>query len=106
MNIITCEKCGFRFEQPMHCTVPVQCPNCFPPGKYEVYSEDEEITKPCSRCSKKMIRGFTCTTFTTFPLNDHWKWYCGCGNSEDGGSEVRRIDQEGLYKKWKKANED
>lgn len=36
MNTVTCQKCGFNYEAPMHCVVPANCPRCFPSGTWAV----------------------------------------------------------------------
>lgn len=46
INYTTCQKCGYIYEQPSHCTVFVNCPRCFPVTTQTRNTSSQDHFKP------------------------------------------------------------
>ena len=63
-------------------------------------------TKPCP-CGHKMIRRYTSIILPTYPPQRPWYWWCGgCGNTEDGGVEHGKTEDELAMAEWQEAQGD
>ena len=58
----------------------------------------------CPKCAKKMIKKFHNSTYLTFPSQQRYDWWCGCGHSYYGGVYRHKTDEEMLKEEWDKVN--
>lgn len=64
-----------------------------------------EETKICPICGKKMIKRYHNHDYPTSPVQYPWYWWCGCGNTEQGGVDRGKTDKEIAREEWKEINE-
>lgn len=50
-------------------------------------------TRPC-KCGKKMIKRYTGMVLMSNPPRYSFDWWCGCGNTEVGGSDAPQMESE------------
>ena len=59
----------------------------------------------CPNCGKKMIKRYTGQVLTSYPPQYPWYWWCGCGETRDGGIEQGKTEEQLAKEEWEKANE-
>ncbi len=58
-------------------------------------------TKPCPKCNGKMIKWWAGRVLLSYPAKYPWKWKCGCGHTEQGGTWVEKTDEQNFQDEWK-----
>jgi hypothetical protein len=63
-----------------------------------------KVDKQCSECNKKMIKRYDNRVFASNPPQYPWYWWCGCGNTESGGVERGKTEEETYMEIWENEN--
>jgi len=50
-----------------------------------------------------MVKQYRDYVLTSMPPQQPWDWYCGCGNTEYGGTTLAELPMS-IHDKWKLAN--
>jgi len=64
----------------------------------------DEKERRCSKCDSWMVKEHTGFSSPYDPKKYPYIWWCGCGNSEEGGVELEKTPQERLREHWERMN--